>query len=56
MFVLKSMQRYKEIYSICINYTFLTLTLTKFELRVLLVDDEQTTFTTNDFAIGCTLL
>ena len=32
------------------------LTLTHFELRVLLVDNEQTTLTTNDLAVGCTLL
>ena len=32
------------------------LTLTHFELRVLLVNDEQTTFTTNNLTVGCTLL
>lgn len=35
---------------------FLTLTLTQFELRVLLVDDEQPTFTTYDLTVGGALL
>lgn len=55
LFFLKSMQRYelKPVFTvICI---FLTLTLTKFELRVLLVNDEQATFATNNLAVGCTL-
>ena len=46
------MQSYKEnlFYSnICRN---LTLTLTHFELRVLLVDYEQTTLTTYDLAVS----
>jgi hypothetical protein len=55
LFLIKSMQRYelKPVFTvICI---FLTLTLTKFELRVLLVNDEQATFATNNLAVGCTL-
>jgi len=35
---------------------FRFLTLTQLELRVLLVDNEQTTLTTNDLAVGCTFL
>lgn len=32
------------------------LTLTQFKLRVLLVNNEQTTFTTNNLTVGCALL
>ena len=32
------------------------LTLTHFKLRVLLVNNEQTTFTTNNLAVGSTFL
>ena len=35
---------------------FFNLTLTHFELRVLLVNNEQATLTTNDLAVSCTLL
>ena len=42
-----------SITSLCI---FNTLALTHLILRVLLVDNEQTTFTTNDLAVGCALL
>lgn len=37
-------------------FRFFNLALTHFELRVLLVDNEQTTFTTNNLAVCCTLL
>ena len=37
-------------------YAYLTLTLTQFILRVLLVNNEQTTFATNNLAVGCALL
>ena len=33
-------------------YQSLTLTLTHFKLRVLLVDDEQATFATHNLAVG----
>jgi len=45
------MQRYEEIFDFFSFYAYLTLTLTQFELRVLLVDYEKTTFATNDLAI-----
>ena len=45
------MQRYEEIFDFFSFYAYLTLTLTQFELRVLLVDYKKTTFATNDLAI-----
>ena len=50
------MQRYKENMVFFHFYAYLTLTLTKFKLRVLLVNHEKTTFTTHDLAIVITLL
>lgn len=52
----KIMQRYSFYIVKGIIYRKLTLTLTHFELRVLLVDYEEATFTTHDFAVSCTLL
>ena len=43
---------YEKTYSL----RFFNLTLTHFELRVLLVNNEQATLTTNDLAVSCTLL
>ena len=51
-FLLKSMQKYTEILRYQHNCIFLTLTLTHFKLRVLLVDNEQTTFTTHDLTVS----
>jgi len=45
------MQSYEEFLNSHPFYAYLTLTLTQFELRILLVDHKQTTFTTYDFAI-----
>ena len=49
--LLKSMQRYEEIFDFFSFYAYLTLTLTQFELRVLLLDYKKTTIATNDLAI-----
>ena len=50
------MQRYEKfLYSIPF-YAILTLALTQFILRVLLTDNEQATFATNNLAVGCTFL
>ena len=48
------MQRYEEIFNFSSFYAYLTLTLTQFELRVLLVDNEKTAFATDDLAIVIT--
>ena len=46
------MQRYEEFFNSPPFYAYLTLTLTHFELRVLLVDNEQTALATHDLAVG----
>ena len=50
------MQRYEEFFNSPPFYAYLTLTLTHFVLRVLLVDNEQAALTTNNLAVGGTLL
>ena len=50
------MQRYKENMVFLPFYAYLTLTLTQFKLRVLLVDHEKTTFAAYNLAIVITLL
>ena len=50
------MQRYEEFFNSPPFYAFLTLTLTHFVLRVLLVDNEQAALTTYDFAVWGTLV
>ena len=48
----KDVQKYTKYLRQCTLYQSLTLTLTHFELRVLLVDYEQTTLTTYDLAVS----
>ena len=50
------MQRYEDFAKPPPFYAYLTLALTHFVLRVLLVDNEQATLTTYDFAVRSTLL
>ena len=50
------MQRYKDFLKSPPFYAYLTLTLTHFVLRVLLVDNEQATLATHDLAVRSTLL
>ena len=50
------MQRYEKKFKRPSIYAYLTLTLTHFKLRVLLVDNEQTTLPTDDLAVGCAFL
>jgi len=49
------MQRYEEKFNLPHLLCIFNLTLTQFVLRVLLVDDKQTTLATHDLAVGCTL-
>jgi hypothetical protein len=48
----KDVQKYTKYLRQCTLYQSLTLTLTHFELRVLLVDNEQTALATHDLAVG----
>lgn len=52
----KDVQKYTKYLRTSTLYQSLTLTLTHFKLRVLLVDDEQPTFTTYDLTVGGALL
>lgn len=48
----KDAQKYTKYLRTSTLYQSLTLTLTHFKLRVLLVDDEQATFATHNLAVG----
>ena len=48
----KDVQKYTKYLRTSTLYQSLTLTLTHFKLRVLLVDDEQATFATHNLAVG----
>ena len=50
------MQRYKKILDFYSFYAYLTLALTHFVLRVLLVDNEQAALTTDNLTVRGTLL